>query len=159
METRTIIGLPIWIFTDSIMKISFVNILTSTHIEVVKIAKHIDEYKHADLLKGVHIIEIDIIKTKKNWILKDIVQTQKLFQLQKYDDFMKHRDIMHMLKAYTTQEQEVTVLPFLIQKIAHHPLSSLNMKDFESELLGKLGFADKNDSRSISRIKDDSGIL
>jgi len=158
MQTRTIIGLPISIFSDSVMKISFITVLTATHVEVVKISKDIHNYRHADTLKGVYIVELDLVKTRKHWIIQDIVHSQKLFLLEKYADFIHHKDILQMLKKYTTQEQEITVLGFLISTLAHTPLSSIDMNQFESQLLTKLGFAEDNDTRSVAKIKDDGHI-
>jgi len=158
MEKRTVVGLPLSIFTDSVMGLSFVKLLTNQQLEVIKIPKHIDQFNQNYLLKSVHLIEVELVKTRKNWILKEIIFFETLFNLQKYEDFLKHKEIISILLAYIKEDQMVEILPFLVSSFMKKQVEKIDFAKFEQELLVKLGFAKENDTRTIFQIKDEGGI-
>jgi len=158
MEMREIKGLPLSCFTDSLMGISYVKILTERSLEAVKLPKGVDLFKQGYLLQSMHLLEIELIKTRKNWILREITNFAPLFQLHEYKDFLKHKEIISMLLTYIKEDQEVNVLHYLVQTFYQKNMAEVELEKFESGLLNLLGFAKKNDARSVAQIRQEGDI-
>jgi hypothetical protein len=139
MEQRLISGIPLSIFTDELMNISFVRVLTKDSVESYKIPTHIDNYKYKHFLNPLFFLEVEIIKTRKNWIFKHIHNYKNLRKIKTYEEALNQSEVVKMILKYVQEDQETNILDFVLDFFQNGDLVE-GIVDFEVQLLEKLGF-------------------
>lgn len=139
MEIRQVHGLPLKIYTDSMAGFSYLTFLSQHKIEKIRLPKEFSQFKQNYLLSSNYILDLEIIKTKKNWVLKDVLASKQIINLKSWDDYLKHSEQTSILLEFLREEQEVDILLWL-KNIWSEKLSK-NQLDFRKELEIKLGFA------------------
>ena len=89
MEIRQVKGIFVNIFTDTILNLSYGKILTEKRVESLKFPTNLDNYKYKHLIQPHFLLHVEIIKTRKNWIVKSILGHEELSQPKTYDDYVK----------------------------------------------------------------------
>lgn len=163
MEFRTEKGFVIDTYTDEVMGVTWVKFLNQKTLESLKLPQIITKYKHANIIKYPNILIVELIKTRKNWILKDIVTYTKLTDLDKYTDFVKYSEILRLIKKYVYTDQEVEIIDFLTDFFTKD-FNVRTIEEFESKLLNKLGFSQQLEfnqqlTRNLHQNKIDSGLV
>lgn len=163
MEIKEITGIPLQIFTDEIFNVSYLRFLTTEKLKVIKLPTNIQNYKLRHLINSNHLLDVELVKTKKNWILKSINSHKKLCQLEEYNDYLKHSEITNLLIKYIKEEQHVDILEFLIHSF-ENKFESHTLAEFESLILSKLGFAGEHKQGScinahLKLAKFNSGLV
>jgi hypothetical protein len=139
MEIRQVHGLPLKIYTDTVAGFSYLTFLSNYKIEKIRLPKEFSQYKQNYLLSPNYILDLEIIKTKKNWVLKDVISSSQIINLQSWDDYLKHSEQTSILLEFLREEQEVDILIWL-KNIWSQKLYK-NQLDFRKELESRLGFA------------------
>jgi len=140
MERREVNGLVLSVFSDSVLKVAYVRILTSTHIEVLKINGSLESSPYAHLLNPQYIINVEAIKTRKNWILKDVVSYERLVHVDTYHKVLKLTELVTILKEFVTDDQEVVILDWVKNVFCNPQLESVSTDGFKKELIMRLNF-------------------
>ncbi len=139
MEIRQVHGLPLKIYTDSAAGFSYLTFLSSQKIEKIRLPREFSQFKQNYLLSPNYILDLEIIKTKKNWVLKDVINSSQVVSLKCWDDYLKHSEQTSILLEFLREEQEVDILVWL-KSIWSDKFGGSNI-DFRKELEVKLGFA------------------
>jgi hypothetical protein len=138
MELREIWGIPLKIFTDEVLKFSYVRVLTADSLESVKISSEISTFKFAYILNPSYLVKMELVKTRKNWILKNVLEFKHISEPKVYTDYLKQAEISKLIIKNIHEEQEVAVLPFVTNSLEN--ISNLDLVEFEKSLLSELGF-------------------
>lgn len=139
MEVRCIHGLPLKIYTDSAAGFSYLTFLSSDKVESIRLPVEISLFKQNYLLSPNYMLDLELIKTKKNWVLKDILSSNLILDLKSWNDYLKHSEQTSILLEFLRQEQEVDILPWL--KNFWTDQNHKTLQEFRKELEVKLGFA------------------
>jgi hypothetical protein len=139
MEIRQIQGLTLKIYTDTMAGFSYLTFLSNERLEKIRLPVEFSKFKQNYLLTSNYLLDIEIIKTKKNWVLKDIFKSQEILRLQAWSDFLKHSEQTNILLEFLREEQEVDILPWLKQFWSQK--AELDSIIFKKELEIRLGFA------------------
>jgi hypothetical protein len=140
MELREIWVWPMGFYTDEILKLSYLRVLTKDHIESIKLPTSVSNYRHNHQLNPRYLLKIELIKTRKNWILKSIIEHIELLKPDNYQGLLKLGEMTQILLKHTHTDQEVHILDFIEDTISKGDISTLNLAEFEKKLEGKLGF-------------------
>ncbi len=140
METKTIKGIAVSIFQDKIFKISYVNFLSQDEYFKIKLPCEFSEYKYQHLLQPSFMLDCEIVKTKKNWILKHILRYEQICNPSSFSEFIKLSQICQIIDKQVKENQNSDVLDFLINFFGSSSLKQVSLQDFEFKLNQNLGF-------------------
>jgi hypothetical protein len=126
MESIELIGYPIKTTNSTVFKCSFITFATQIGIIDVKVNCIIDNYKYAKYIDYCHLCKIFIVKSRTNWILKDFITADQIFNPLTYEDCLRLSDILKLCNINFKKIDE-NFLP-LIQEITrdfsdHRPSS------------------------------------
>ncbi|NJK70955.1 MAG: hypothetical protein HC932_01680 [Thermales bacterium] len=140
MEKRIINCIPLAKTNDEVFKITYLTMLTENSVESIKLPTNFNNYKYSHLIRPDYLLNLEIIKTRKNWILKNILKFQQINQPACYNDFLKQSEISKIILKHLHMEQETNILSFLIKTFQANPINELDIKEFEQNLTKSLGF-------------------
>jgi hypothetical protein len=141
MESKILAGIPIKSYTDEILKITFIKLITQENCVEIKLPTNIENYKYSYLINPCNLLTCELIKTKKNWILKQIIETQTLCKPQNFAEFMQISEIQKKLKERLWEGQEIEILDFIKNFFLDKNWADLGVQNFERALDKRLGFA------------------
>lgn len=139
MEIRQIQGLTLKIYTDTMAGFSYLTFLSEERMEKIRLPVEISKFKQNYLLTSNYLLDIEVIKTKKNWVLKDILKSNKIVDLTIWPEFLKHTEQVNILLEFLREEQEVNILPWLKESLVLK--QDTDITSFRKELEVRLGFA------------------
>ena len=138
MEIRQVKGIFVHIFTDTVLNLSYGKILTEKRVESLKFPSNIENYKYKYLIQPHYLLHIEIVKTKKNWIVKSVLGHEELYKPETYDDYVKLSEISKLLSKNVIDEENTNVLYFLVAYLKN--VKHINVEDFNKLLQKNLGF-------------------
>ncbi len=138
MEIRQVKGIFVHIFTDAILNLSYGKILTEKKVESLKFPSSIENYKYKHLIQPHYLLHVEIVKTKKNWIIKTVLSHEELYKPQVYDDYVKLSEISKLISKNIIDEESTDVLYFLVSYFKN--IKNINVESFNILLQKKLGF-------------------
>lgn len=140
MEIRNfwMIALDPW--TDDMMKLSYIKILTSEKFETIKLPTSINLYKHSHLISPENILHVEVVKTKKNWVLKNILEYKKIAHPKTYLEYTRLAYINKVLQNYFHENQDAQILDYVIKVLSSSKLNKIDIKLFENDISRRLGF-------------------
>jgi hypothetical protein len=140
MEQKVIKFIPLIKSSDEIFKISYLTILSEETLDSIKLPTNFDNYKYSHLIKPNYLLTGEIIKTRKNWILKSILSYEAFHQPISYSDFLKQSEICKIILKHIHQGELTNILEFLLKTFQNKPIRELDTKNFEQNLTKSLGF-------------------
>jgi hypothetical protein len=146
MEHLEAKGLVLGVFKDTVDGYGYLWFLSEFNFFSIKVSGDPDRSPFKHLFNPNYYLSLDLIKTRKNWILKDVYQSFKLHNGGSYQAFSYQAEVAHLLIKYLHADQEVSVLPFVLKTLQMEQPESFQLKQFEYELLKRLGFAESSDS-------------
>ncbi len=164
MEKQNIQGIPLKIFSDKLMKVSYVSFLTNDTLLSAKLPTIINNYKLGHFIQPNYLLDIELIKTRKNWIVRGIHKYEKIAELKDYKDYTTHSKIINLIYKYIKEDQGVNIMNFIIKTLQVKKISKIDTKLFESRLLKELGFIPhiENDEKFAAKLhiaKDKGDLL
>lgn len=138
MEFKEISGIVLNHYIDEVLKFSYIKFLTNTTLESIKLPLQSGGSKHYHLLNPSYLLHIEIVKTRKNWILRNITQYSKISNPHEYADFIKQAEIVKITLSHILVDQEVSVLEFFTKAMEN--IKNTELKSYENTLLTELGF-------------------
>ena len=138
MEIRQVKGIFVNIFTDTVLNLSYGKILTEKRVESLKFPSNIENYKYKHLIQPHYLLHIEIVKTKKNWIVKSVLGHEELYKPETYDDYVKLSEISKLLSKSVIDEENTNVLYFLVAYLKN--VKHINVEAFNKLLQTNLGF-------------------
>jgi hypothetical protein len=139
MEIREIKGIFVSVYTDDLMPFSFIKILTHDTLETVKLSSRLRDSKFSHYFSPYNILSIEIIKTRKNWIVRDISIIEKIVENPSFNHILKHSQMLKLLSESITEGQEVDILDWFVAQIKE-ATSEIGVATFHTQLTQKLNF-------------------
>jgi hypothetical protein len=139
MEIREISGLFVSVYTDDMMPYSYVRILTDSTLLTVKLPSRFRDSKFAHYCTPYNILTLEIIKTRKNWIVRDITVNRTIVEKPTFSHILKHSQMLKLLSQNITEGQNVDILEWFVAQIKGAS-SEIGMDDFQKQLDQKLNF-------------------
>jgi hypothetical protein len=130
---------------DKIMNTTFVTVLGPDSLFSIKLPTNLDKYRYANQISPLYLLDVELVKTKTNWVLKGIVRFELLAEPRDYAAVMAVSQIVKTLLQYVREDQETDVLAFVAGYI-RTGLDVFDGVEFEARLLEKLGFAGRRTS-------------
>jgi hypothetical protein len=140
MQIRTEKILIINSYRDEVAGIFYMRVLTENKCENLRIGKNFEKQSFKHLLQPNYLLQVELIKTVKNWILKEVFSYQVLFTPKTYSDYEKIASIQKILNQLLHEGQETDLLIHLINYFKNIELKDLKVEDFENKVLNILGF-------------------
>jgi hypothetical protein len=138
MEIRQVKGIIVSIFTDTVLNLSYCKILTEKRVESLRFPTSLDNYKHKHLIQPHYLLHLEIVKTKKNWIVKSVLGHEELYKPHTFDDYMKLSEVSKILSKNVIDEQSTNILYFMVAYFKN--IIDINISDFDRLLQKNLGF-------------------
>ncbi len=138
MEIQQLTGIFLEVYTDSILNISYGRILTDSTLTSVKLPTQIDNYKYKHLIQPNQLLSIEIVKTKKNWILQHILHSKEIYKPKDYQDFLFFAESIKMIRQNLREEQTTSALLIIINYWSQ--CERIDLAVFEKILQKVLGF-------------------
>jgi hypothetical protein len=138
MELREIKGIVLRTYSDELFKFTYIKFLSDSTLKSIKIPTQIDNFKLSHVLNPNFLLYIEIIKTRKNWILKNIIEYTRISEPKKYIDFIKQSELAKITLANLQEEQEANILDLVVESV--QSIEILDLKEYEKKLLTRLGF-------------------
>jgi hypothetical protein len=138
MELREIKGIVLRSYSDELFKFTYIKFLTDSTLENIKIPTQIENFKLNHVLNPNFLLHLEVVKTRKNWILKNILEYTRISDPKRYKDFIKQSELAKLTLANLQEEQEANILALVIESVQN--IESLDLKEYEKSLLVCLGF-------------------
>jgi|GEM_PF-948448 len=142
MELRQVKAIVLSIYEDQMAGITFIKLLTGDSCQSVKVSGALAKFKHNHLLQPHILIDAELVKTRKNWILSDITNFHRILEPTSYNDFQKLATIQKLLNQSLSDGQETDLLGNLVEFLSQQSLNDLNLISLEEFMLARLGFLD-----------------
>jgi len=164
MQVRNLVAIFLGHYTDEISHLSYIKVLTEKKIETLKLPTSLTNYRYQHLLKPDLLLEVEVVKTKKNWILTGILSYQPYCYPKTYHDHLKLAAIISLINQFCHEGQPTGILDWLTKKFDLSNLEAVDLYIFESELLKQLGFipqleTNHNLAKSLTLAKATSGLI
>lgn len=140
MEIREISGIVISVKSDSVFKVCYLKFLTESKVETVKVSTSREESKFQNFFDPTYIITIEIVKTRKNWILKQVLSSRKIHPVTDYSKMLKLASMFKLVDKNLTESQETEILYWLVNQIKYE-FKGNSEREFEDELQSRLDFS------------------
>lgn len=140
MEIREITGLFVSVYTDDLMPFSYIKILTDTTLESVKLPSRFRDSKFAHYCSPYNLIKLEIIRTRKNWIVRDIAIVETIVSEVSFSHMLKHTHMLKVLAENITEGQQLHILPWFIDQLKQ-ATHEINIDSFQKLLDYQLNFS------------------
>ncbi len=138
MEHKNIQGILFSIYSDTLYKGDFGLVLTSTNVEKIKFPTSFKTFKESHLMQMNMLLELELIKTKKNWIVSRVSSSHVYYTPTDYQDFLAFTQCIVELKSNLRENQDTQVLVPLLDFFKDR--QRVQASQFQRELLTWLGF-------------------
>jgi hypothetical protein len=138
MEYREIKAMVLSTRNDEVFGVSYAMLLTSENLESVKLPALIKHYKYGHLLNPNYILNAELIKTRKNWVLKGVTNYYRVGTPTSYEGFLKQSECIKLVLKHLHEDQQTDILSWLAGQMEE--IESVNLSQFEQNLISKLGF-------------------
>ncbi|MGL4759829.1 MAG: hypothetical protein ACRCXZ_10955 [Patescibacteria group bacterium] len=112
MDSIELIGYPIRVTNSTVFKHSFITFLTPIGLVDAKINCLLENYKYGKYIDYSNLCQFYLVKTRENWILKDFIKSEKIFNLTTYNQHLMLSDIIRLLQKNCKKTDE-NFLPLL----------------------------------------------
>lgn len=140
MEKRDFWSVPLKIYTDEVFNISYIKVLGENIFESIKIPTTLDRCKSRHLLNPNYLLHIEVIKTRKNWIFKNVLEYRQLMKPNSYQDYLKQAQLVNIILKHIHEGEETDLLSWVEDYFKNHILAQIELRAFENELMKQLGF-------------------
>lgn len=98
MESIELIGYPFRVSNSTVFNNSFISFATQIGVVDVKINCILENYKYSRYIDYCHLCQFFLVKTRENWILKEFIKAEKIFEPQNYDDCIKITEMIRLFQ-------------------------------------------------------------
>ena len=140
MEKRDFWCLPLRTHTDEVFKVTYLKVIGPSIVESLKIPTTLDKFKSKHLLNPQYLLHVEVIKTRKNWILKNVLSYKQVMTLESYHDFVHQAALINVIIKHTHEDEETKLLEFLITYFQSLNLKEITLEKFELDVMTFLGY-------------------
>lgn len=145
------------IYNDETSNFSYVKVLTMTVCESIRLSQSQARSKISHLLQPFFLLEVELVKTTKNWILNEVINANQIIKPNTYLDFQKIADLQKILSSRIETGQDTDILASLLEYFSQNQnLDQIDQTLFDNYLLSKLGFLEESEllnPESVSQSK------
>jgi hypothetical protein len=138
MQHKIIQGILFSIHTDTLYKGDYGLILTNKNVEKIKFPASFKNFKESHLMQMNMVCEVELVKTKKNWIVSKVISSQIFYTPLDYQDFLAFTQCIVELKSNLRENQDTLALFKILDFFQNR--ERVQASQFQRELLGWLGF-------------------
>jgi hypothetical protein len=132
--------LPIGLTTDEALGISYMHCMSGTSFRSVKLPTVASKYTQSGILNILHLIDCQLIKTRKNWILKEIHTSTQILHPSNYVDYIMINNLRLVLQSHYNPESQTELLSQLLQYFSRNPIQTIKLPHFKQMVDQFLGF-------------------
>jgi hypothetical protein len=140
MEIKQISGIFISHFNDTLMNLTYSKILTKDTLEAVRFPTLLENYKYRNLIQPNYIVTIELVKTRKNWIVRSVLSHKVIYQPDDFSQYLSLCEIIKTLSDNIREEQKTDALEFVVGYLSK--VKKIDLKEFDNLLQKVLGFSD-----------------
>jgi hypothetical protein len=144
----TVIALRVW--QDELMGVSFIDVLGKEELYSIKLPSTIDKYKLGHLINPTFLLDIELVKTRKNWVLKQVSIHEQLAKPTTYDEHMILSEMIKTLARLSYSDQTTSIQGLVIQ-FFKGALTGMQLSRFEAAVLDHEGFLHDSEHTTISK--------
>lgn len=120
---------------DSVWGVVYLKILTFRGVEIVK-----TKNRGVLDLPPYQFYEAEMVKTKKNWIVKNILKSYNWCRPDSFEDYLKVAQVIECLNS-SLRDGEITEIAIFLQNyFSQVEVSSIKLSCFELDLKTALGY-------------------
>lgn len=123
------------------MGITYLKILTEQQVETIKLPRSIHEFKYRHQLKANSLLQLELIKTRKNWILVRIISSIDFLTPDSYRDYLNLAECLKLVSANLKENQQTDTLEWLKGYFASN-WPNFNIQLFTHSFSKHLGFGE-----------------
>jgi hypothetical protein len=138
MQIRIIKGVFINFYHDAILGLTYGKILTEESLESVRFPTLLENYKYKHLVEPNCFVEIEVIKTRKNWIVKEIISSRSIYQPRDFQDYMDMCEVIKLTRENIIDEQQTNFLSYFVNYFQNIP--KIEVRQFDNLLQTQMGF-------------------
>ena len=138
MEIRRIKGIFINYYHDSVLSLTYGKILTEKSLESVRFPTLLENYKHKHMVEPNCFVEIEIVKTRKNWIVKEIISSKSIYSPCDFQDYMNMCEVIKLTRESIIDEQRTNFLGHFVNYFKN--TSKIEVRQFDNLLQTEMGF-------------------
>jgi predicted glycosyltransferase len=132
---------------DRLKDIGYLKILTKSQVEWIKLPTAKRKYKYQHQLSSLLVATGEAVKTRKNWVLTKIHQTQPLLELQDYNQYLQYAEYIKVLNSQLLENQQTSVLQTIQEFFSSVNYSNqtflAKLKDLQEQTRLSLGFIEE----------------
>ena len=140
MEVKQITGIFIDYFHDTVMGLSYGKILTFETLLSIRFPTLLENYKYKHLIQPTNLLTIEVVKTRKNWILKSVISHKVIYIPKQFQDYIAFSEIINVLKDNLRENQDTVALQVMIEYLKQIDIENISPFDFQKILYKCLGF-------------------
>ena len=140
MEFRTITALILETSLDNIWNITFIKVLTEDGVETLKIPSLIKDFKYGHLMVPNNLIQVEVVKSKKNWIVREINRSYTWCKLEAFSDYIKITKIIEFISKSIKVGETSNGLKFIVDYFSKNSLKDFNSDHFQVNFLTYMGY-------------------
>jgi hypothetical protein len=114
MDSIELIGFPIRVSNSTVFKHCFITFATPIGLVDAKVNCYLENYKYGRYIDYCNLCQFFLVKTRENWILKDFIRAEKIFDPQHYTQFEQLADIVKLMQKNFKKTDE-NFLPLINQ--------------------------------------------
>jgi len=159
METKEVFGVVLSSYQDKVIGYTYLHILTNNGLESFRLTQSLDKSNFANYLGPNYYLNFEVVKTSKNWIFKDIINSKLLWQSSKWSDYQWLTEVVKLFIYYSKDTHpNAKLLDFYKYLLSLDKKLAVDL--VEKKLLEISGFSVFNNAnKTILEIKNDSGII
>jgi hypothetical protein len=138
VEIRIIKGVFINYYNDSVLGLTYGKILTEECLESVRFPTLLENYKHKHLVEPNCIVEIEVIKTRKNWIVKEVISSNSIYSPCDFQDYVNMCEVIKLTRDNIIDEQRTGFLSHFINYFQN--IAKVEVRQFDNLLQTQMGF-------------------
>ncbi len=138
IEIRRIKGVFINYYNDSIMGLTYGKILTEELLESVRFPTLLENYKYKHLVEPNCLVEIEVVRTRKNWIVKEIISSHPVYIPCDFQDYMNMCDVIKLTRENIIDEQRTDFLVHFLNYFK--TIKKIEVRQFDELLQTQMGF-------------------
>ena len=137
-EIRRIKGVFINYYHDYVIGLTYGKILTDESLESVRFPSLLENYKHKHLVEPNCIVEIELVRTRKNWIVKEIITSRPIYSPCDFQDYLSMCEVIKLTRDNIIDEQRTDFLIYFVDYFKD--LKKIEVRRFDNLLQTQMGF-------------------
>jgi hypothetical protein len=138
------------VYRDELAGIAYLKVLSSQGCESIRISKTLMRSVNT-YLQPHYLLNVELIKTLKNWVLSSVTSYKTLFACSTYKHFESASKIQKILSSITSDGEQNDLLFYLQKELPKVDIENFDPVKFEAFVLARSGFMPESNKNSESK--------